>query len=141
KSPFETLAMAAFKNVSKYAQRMTRLSCKIFGEYYKPPMPKDIFVEPNIETQIRWESEHYQNVASINRLSLKPFDFNEDKNHLYYPPHPQLRTLMYTLREHGLYRFNEHLDFVEEMKRIRLLRGKKPRVKGGMTGKRAALKK
>lgn len=35
---------------------------------------------------------------------------------------------------------DEHLDFMEEMKRLRILRGKRYRVLGGMSGKRAQLR-
>lgn len=41
----------------------------------------------------------------------------------YYPPHDQWSHLMYRLRHYGLFR-DEHEDFREEMKRLRVLRGK-----------------
>lgn len=34
---------------------------------------------------------------------------------------------------------DEHMDFVDEMRRLRVLRGKKYRVKGGGGGKRSSL--
>ncbi|RWS09423.1 28S ribosomal protein S33-like protein [Dinothrombium tinctorium] len=132
--------MSWIKSPSKYAQRMARLSCRIFGEYYKPPMPKEIALDPDKQSAEKWEANHYQNMAAIETHSKLPIDIDPDRNPNYYPPHPQIRHLMWVLREHGLYR-NEHLDFIEEMKRIRILRGKKPRTLGGMSGKRAALKK
>ena len=41
----------------------------------------------------------------------------------YYPAHEETNWLMDRLRDYGLFR-NEHKDFVEEMERLRNLRGK-----------------
>lgn len=43
----------------------------------------------------------------------------------YYPRHIEMGQLMLRLREYGLYR-DEHQDFIEEMNRLRALRGKGP---------------
>ena len=86
-----------------------------------------------------FQAPHHQNESQIAKLSRPPFDLNPDENFNYYPAHPQLRQLMHTLRLHGLFR-DEHMDFAQEMKRLRVLRGKKFRVKGGGGGKRTKLK-
>lgn len=75
----------------------------------------------------------------VERAAQLPADLNPQMNPDYYPPHPQIRELVYILRQYGLFR-DEHMDFNEEMKRLKTLRGKKYRTLGGMTGKRAALK-
>lgn len=41
----------------------------------------------------------------------------------YYPAHEETNELFRHLRDYGLYR-DEHKDFVEEMERMRILRGK-----------------
>jgi len=41
----------------------------------------------------------------------------------YYPAHDEIHELMTRLRQYGLYR-NEHLDFKEEMQKIRVMKGK-----------------
>ena len=41
----------------------------------------------------------------------------------YYPAHEEVGELFTQLRDYGLYR-DEHKDFVEEMERMRKLRGK-----------------
>ncbi|CDW57337.1 28S ribosomal protein S33, mitochondrial [Trichuris trichiura] len=56
----------------------------------------------------------------------------------YYPPHPMFHALTQMLRFHGLYR-DEHQDFMDEFKRIDILRGKGPPKPG--EGKRAKLRK
>lgn len=52
----------------------------------------------------------------------------------WYPRHVETHLLMKKLREYGLFR-DEHQDFKEEMKRLRVLRGKVPPKKG--EGKRS----
>lgn len=131
--------MSWYKLPSAYAQKMSRLSCKIFGEYYTPPAPKAVMTMKNPTNYVLFHAPHYQNESQIKKLSRIPFDISPETNFNYYPPHPQIRKLMYTLRLHGLFR-DEHMDFVQEMKRLRLLRGKKFRVKGGGGGKRSKLK-
>ncbi|GIY57816.1 28S ribosomal protein S33, mitochondrial [Caerostris extrusa] len=102
--------------MSNYAFRMTRLSNRIFGEVARPTNAKSMKV-----------------VRLMKRrpVDLDPYIVN------FYPPHEEYSKLMSVLREHGLYR-DEHLDFKEEMVRMRILRGKvKP--KPGQ-GKRAKAK-
>lgn len=78
-------------------------------------------------------------MGQIDRLSALPWDIDGERNMNRYPPHPQIRELVHVLRKHGLFR-DEHMDFNEEMKRLRILRGKRYRVKGGMSGKRAQIR-
>ncbi|KAI1301365.1 28S ribosomal protein S33, mitochondrial [Halotydeus destructor] len=131
--------MSWYKIPSNYSQKMKRLSCKIFGEYYTPPAPAEYVYMADTSVLARFNGHHYQNEQQTKRQSALPFDLNPDKNPNYYPAHPQIRSLVHTLRLHGLFR-DEHMDFVDEMKRLRVLRGKKYRVKGGGGGKRAQLK-
>lgn len=131
--------MSWYKLPSAYAQKMSRLSCKIFGDYYTPPPPKPIMTVVNTANYQVFMAPHIQNRALIHRNASLPIDLDRSRNFNYYPAHPQIRSLMHTLRLHGLYR-DEHMDFVQEMKRLRLLRGKKFRVKGGGGGKRSKLK-
>lgn len=56
----------------------------------------------------------------------------------WYPRHVEINKLTMALRSYGLFR-DEHMDWVEEMKRLRYLRGKIPPKRG--EGKRAMLKK
>ena len=53
----------------------------------------------------------------------------------YYPAHDEVAALMDKLRDYGLYR-NEHLDFKEEMDRIRRLKGKIKTHKWSTIGKK-----
>ena len=91
---------------SEYSLRMMKLSGRIFGEYKRPPMPHEISREVMVDTKERnsWESFHYRNEKTIKRLSEKPADLQAIRSPDYYPAHPQIRDLMTTLREHGLYR-------------------------------------
>lgn len=132
-------AMSWYKLPSTYAQKMSRLSCKIFGEYYTPPPPKALMTTSDPRNYVVFMGPHKQNGSEIIKNSRLPFDIDPGKNFNYYPPHPQIRELMFVLRQHGLYR-DEHLDFNNEMKRLRLLRGKTYRIKGGGGGKRSKLK-
>lgn len=52
----------------------------------------------------------------------------------WYPPLQELSRVVYTTRDHGLFRA-EHIDFKEEMKRLRALRGKTKPLRG--EGKRS----
>ena len=92
------------KMPSQYAMKMKRLSCKIFQEYYKPPMPIEMVGIKQIGAISQWEGIHIQNKNQIERQAALPFDLDPDRNPKYYPAHPQIRELMYTLRMHGLYR-------------------------------------
>ncbi|CAH2238614.1 28S ribosomal protein S33, mitochondrial [Pararge aegeria] len=89
-------------NTTKYAQRMKRLSNRIFSEVAIPTNPKSMKV--------------------VKIFSARPLHTNEEIVH-YYPRHVETATLMLKLREYGLFR-DEHQDFKEEMKRLRELRGK-----------------
>ncbi len=93
---------------SKYSQRMVRLSCKIFGEYRRPPLPQEIQKERCIDPKPRdaWHSFHYRNENTINKHSIMPLDLDNQRNPNYYPPHPQHIKLISTLRDYGLFRFS-----------------------------------
>lgn len=88
--------------MSRYAQRMTQLSNRIFGEVARPTDNKSMKIvkifsdlPPHLDPEVvKW-----------------------------YPRHRELKMLMSGLRFHGLYR-DEHEDFKEEMQRRRELRGK-----------------
>ncbi|GAB1601297.1 28S ribosomal protein S33, mitochondrial-like [Argonauta hians] len=98
---------------SNYAQRMARLSARIFGEVVRP-IPK-----------------------KTNRMFrlFRDRPYNMDPHVVdYYPPLREINSLVLRLRNHGLFR-DEHLDFKEEMNRQRMLRGKTRPKKG--QGKRA----
>ena len=89
---------------SQYAMKMKRLSCKIFQEYYTPPVPKELVGMKDLGQIFKWHGPHIQNKNQIERQAALPFDLNPDRNPKYYPAHPQIRELMHTLRMHGLYR-------------------------------------
>ncbi|XP_052090485.1 28S ribosomal protein S33, mitochondrial-like [Mytilus californianus] len=87
---------------SRYAARMARLSAKIFGE-----------VSPT-DTKLS---------RKVVDLMSKPYYHEQPEVVNYYPKHFEVTRLMKTLRHFGLFR-SEHLDFTEEMERLRKLRGK-----------------
>ncbi|XP_050345816.1 28S ribosomal protein S33, mitochondrial [Nymphalis io] len=89
-------------NTTKYAQRMKRLSNRIFNEVAIPTNPRSMKV--------------------VKIFSARPLHTDEEIIH-YYPRHVETHALMLKLREYGLFR-DEHQDFKEEMKRLRELRGK-----------------
>lgn len=88
-----------------YAKRMNRLSNRIFGEVARPAQLKSLKV--------------------VKLFSEVPLEKRPDIV-AYYPRLPEMGTLMKHLRFYGLFR-DEHLDFNEEIERLRVLRGKKPR--------------
>jgi hypothetical protein len=90
---------------SSFSQKMDKLSCKIFGEYYRPPMPPHVAAITNPAVHFHWGKVHDQNQALIKRQSKLPDDIDPWKTINYYPPHPQIRSLMHTLRQFGLYRY------------------------------------
>lgn len=90
------------KATTNYANRMNRLSNRIFGEVAIPTNSKSLKVTKIFET--------------------RPLHTNEEIVH-YYPRLVETGKLMMKLREYGLYR-DEHQDFREEMQRLRELRGK-----------------
>lgn len=95
---------------TEYARRMLRLSNRIFGEAARPT-----------------------NSASLKVVAMfakQPLNLRKEITH-YYPRHVETGALMLKLRHYGLYR-DEHADFVEEMERMRVLRGKaKPKRQPG----------
>lgn len=96
-----------------YSRRMNFLSNRIFGEVARPTNDKSMKV--------------------VKMFSEKPVHLREEIVN-YYPRHVETHLLMKKLREYGLFR-DEHQDFKEEMKRLRVLRGKAPPKKG--EGKRS----
>jgi hypothetical protein len=153
-----------YEEPSLYSQRMKRLSCKIFNEYYEKPMPRDLARSADHEAKRSFMSKLIQDYNLIARVSTTPIDLDDNRNDKYYPAHPQIRSLTFKLREYGLFRYvtklriqsflflysdlfflssrvaahrDEHLDFKEEMQRLNVLRGKKVRSIGGSGGKRA----
>ena len=92
----------AFRSQSEYALRMKYLSNSIFGEVRRPTP---------------WAS-----MRLVTMMKRKPY---EERREIveYYPAHDETMELMTHLRHYGLFR-NEHLDFKEEMERIRALKGK-----------------
>lgn len=109
---------------SKYSQRMRKLSCKIFNDFYIPELTKkDLDYGHYAHPVNSWAVKWYNDYRAHQRNQEKPFDLNSDSNYKYYPPHPQIRSLTHTLREYGLFR-DEHRDFNEEMKAIAISKGK-----------------
>ena len=87
---------------SKYAQHMKRLSAAIFTEWQD---------EPN-----------YRALRVYRQFSEPPVNKRAEVVR-WYPHHPTWNKLINQLRSYGLYR-DEHEDFLEEMERLRKLRGK-----------------
>lgn len=87
---------------TNYARRMNRLSNRIFGEVARPTNSKSMKV--------------------VQLFSAEPWNQRKDIKD-YYPRHVETGWLMKKLRDYGLYR-DEHVDFQEEMTRMRVLRGK-----------------
>uniref|UniRef100_T1JPD9 Small ribosomal subunit protein mS33 n=1 Tax=Strigamia maritima TaxID=126957 RepID=T1JPD9_STRMM len=90
-------------NNTNYAKRMARLSARIFGEVVRPTDGSSMRV--------------------VKRFAAKPVDKRTEVIK-YYPPHPTINALVKELRLLGLYR-DEHMDFKEEMARVKTLRGKR----------------
>ncbi|XP_053994943.1 28S ribosomal protein S33, mitochondrial [Hylaeus volcanicus] len=88
---------------SNYANRMNRLSNRIFGEVTRPTNHKSMKV--------------------VKLFSDLPVQKNPDIVR-YYPRHIEIDLLMDQLRNYGLFR-DEHKDFKEEYEREKELRGKK----------------
>ncbi|KAG7163511.1 28S ribosomal protein S33, mitochondrial-like [Homarus americanus] len=100
-------------NTTNYAKRMNRLGNHIFGEVVRPTSSPSMRV--------------------VKMFSEKPLDLRPEITD-YYPRHNETHRLMTLLRNYGLYR-DEHQDFNDEMKRLRILRGKAKPKKG--EGKRS----
>ncbi|KAG5872569.1 hypothetical protein JTB14_020961 [Gonioctena quinquepunctata] len=95
------------KQTTDYARRMNRLSNRIFGEVVRPTNSKSMKV--------------------VRLFSEEPVHLRKEV-HDYYPRHIETGKLMMNLRHYGLFR-DEHADFVEEMDRMRALRGKTKHVR------------
>ncbi|KAK6188569.1 hypothetical protein SNE40_004717 [Patella caerulea] len=102
---------------SNYSKRMGRLAARIFGEVARPTTS---------------QSTKVVKIFSQKPLHLRPEVVN------YYPQHDVIGNMMSRLRHLGLYR-DEHMDFKEEMRRLKNLRGKAKPKKG--EGKRALKRK
>lgn len=123
-SIYKKTATLSLDVTSKYAQKMRRLSCKIFNEFYVPELSKkeaeyNEHHAPIVEWFVKWRSD----LRVFDRNKLRPFDLDESRNWKYYPAHPQYRQLIHELREYGLYR-DEHRDLREEMKLRAIAKGK-----------------
>lgn len=90
------------KQTTEYARRMNRLRNRIFGEVARTTSSKSMKV--------------------VKLFSEEPIHLRREV-YAYYPRHPETGELIMKLRHYGLYR-DEHADFVEEMERMRVLRGK-----------------
>ncbi|CAF1182364.1 unnamed protein product [Adineta steineri] len=95
--------------VGAYAQRMVRLSQRIFTEY-----PKITFSK---------KKHQEQHDKFLRFLDDRPHTSGTLVSMNYYPRYGEMYHLMEGLSEHGLFR-NEHRDFQEEVARLRVLRGK-----------------
>jgi len=102
------------KSETDYAMKMKRLSNQIFGEVRRPTTPASMKL--------------------VERFSAEPREQREDWI-VFYPAHEETAELMSHLRNYGLYR-DEYKDFVEEMERLRTLRGKNRVRKGWTDGKK-----
>ncbi|XP_053212108.1 28S ribosomal protein S33, mitochondrial-like [Panonychus citri] len=131
--------MSWYRGPSLYSQKMRRLGSKIFNEYRAPPMPKEVATSSDlaVKKDFKYTIISCRNV--IERQSREPHDLNSAWNPNWYPAHPQIRELTHTLRQYGLFR-DEHRDFIEEMKRLRIIRGKVYRQKGSKGGKKARIR-
>lgn len=87
---------------TSYSTKMQRLSNRIFGEVTRPTNKTSMRV--------------------VERFAREPYHVRDEIIN-YYPRHVETFGLMRALRYYGLYR-DEHLDFKDEMKRLRALRGK-----------------
>ncbi|XP_046428180.1 small ribosomal subunit protein mS33 [Neodiprion pinetum] len=96
------------KVTTNYANRMNRLSNKIFGEVVR--------------------TTNAPSMKVVKLFSAKPMNKRQEVVD-WYPRHPEIGKLMMRLREYGLFR-DEHEDFKDEMKRLRVLRGKGKPEKG-----------
>lgn len=94
-----------YEEPSLYDQRMKRLSCKIFNEYYEKPMPRDLARSGDHQAKKVFMSSLIQDYNLISRVSAMPIDLDDNRNANYYPAHAQISALTYKLREYGLYRY------------------------------------
>lgn len=91
---------------SKYAQRMARLSARIYGDIARPTDQKSLKV---------------MKIFSGLPAHLDPKIVN------YYPRHKELKQLMDGLRTHGLF-IDDHEDFKDEMRKRREAQGESKKV-------------
>lgn len=91
------------KSQSQYNAKMKYLSESIFGEY-----------------KVSMDSK--PNKKLMYSMKDRPLYERPEIVH-YYPAHEQTNWLMDALRDYGLFR-NEHKDFLDEMERLRNIRGK-----------------
>ena len=96
--------MSWYRGPSLYSQKMRRLGAKIFNEYRSPEMPHSIATAADDKIRKDFIYKDRTCRSLVLRHSKKPDDLNTWFNPQYYPPHPQLRSLMYILRQHGLFR-------------------------------------
>lgn len=128
-----------FIHSSKYHQRMRRLSCKIFNEFYIPELDKKDLDHGYTPQVMNWAVKWHNDLRTVERNQERPVDLDPDRNPHYYPAHPQFEELTHTLREYGLYK-DEHRDFTEAMKAIAISKGKVFRERRGPISKKAAKK-
>ena len=103
------------QNGTDYANRMRRLSNRIFGE----------IVRTTNATSMRVPKLFAAYPVEKNELIVQ-----------YYPRHVEMGILMKKLRFYGLFR-DEHLDFKDEMDRLRRIRGKETEFKRKLREKQA----
>lgn len=96
--------MKYYEEPPLYEQRMKRLSCKIFNDYYEKPMPRDLAHSADLQAKKTYLSKLIQDHNLLLRMSTMPLDLDDTRNEKYYPAHPQIRSLTYKLREYGLFR-------------------------------------
>ena len=97
--------MRYYREPVLYEERMKRLSCKIFNEYYEKPMSESLAKssDQNLKCKFLEKDAYRRNL--ISRFSSMPFDLDNNKNPNYYTNNPQIRELTYKLREYGLFRY------------------------------------
>lgn len=136
KSAIKMLCSDIILHTPKYEQRMRKLSCKIFNDYYIPELTrKEMEYGTGHQPVAAWFANWYSDFRTWERNQERPIDIDENRNEKYFPAHPQMRALTNTLRDYGLYR-DEHRDFTEELKKIEAKRGKVFRERRGPLGKK-----
>lgn len=129
-------ASSLITHTSKYSQRMRKLSCKIFNEFYVPELSKkDLEYGHHHQPVNQWIQRLVTDIRVYEKNFERPIDLDSGRNMNYYPAHPQIRELTHVLREYGLYR-DEHRDFNEEMKAVAKARGKVFRERRGPNKKK-----
>lgn len=113
-----------FLFTSSYSQKMRKLSCKIFNDFYVPELNRaDLDHGQHHAPVYAWTSKWIQDLRTVDRSRQAPLDLESHRNPKYYPAHPQIREMTHRLREYGLYR-DEHRDFNEAMKAVAISKGK-----------------